>query len=284
MKLAFDIGGTAIRRAIIKDREIIALDNFPTKGMELKSRLEALIGETVSARRIEFVGVSFAGQVTNGTILSAPNIDPARLKNISFPDWIKERFGLPAAIDNDLKCAALAEVSARECRNLFALFIGTGIGGAYIEDKKLLRGAKNLAGEIGHIPFEKAPFPCGCGKDNCLELSASGSAVARWGDLYLLNKNRLSDMLSADDDRSKEIVNRFMRGVTYAVETVAALLNPEIIILGGGVALNNPQVLRWAKNALKTAFRPAADIVIEQSSLGDPANLLGAAGLSQATP
>ncbi|MDR0746660.1 MAG: ROK family protein, partial [Helicobacteraceae bacterium] len=257
MNLAFDIGGTAIRRAIVKDRAIIAQDSFPTGEMELKSRLEALIGEAVCAYQIEFIGVSFAGQVTGGAISSAPNIDPARLKGVSFSAWIKERFGLPAAIDNDLKCAALAEAAVRRCRTLFALFIGTGIGGAYIEDQKLLRGAKNLAGEIGHIPFEKAPFSCGCGKDNCLELSASGSAVERWGSYYMLHRSRLSDMLSADDDRSKEIANRFMRGVIHAVETAAALLNPEVIVLGGGVALNNPQILSWAKGALKTAFCPA---------------------------
>ncbi|GHV06707.1 glucokinase [Campylobacterota bacterium] len=290
MKLAFDIGGTTIRRACfegsgIVDSGIVFNDTHSTKDGNLKEHLEALITESIGAYAIDFIGVSFAGQVTNGVIASAPNIDLGALAGSSFPLWIRDRFNLPAAINNDLKCAALAEAALRpECRSLFVVYIGTGIGGAFIEDGKLLSGAKNFAGEIGHIPFESAPFACGCGGASCLELSTSGSGVAKLCAHFGINAATLSDLvpLVGGDPNANYIYERFFRGVTHAVQTVAALFNPETIVLGGGVAVKNPVILNHAQHALKSAFKPASKANIELSTLGDNANLIGAAQLQNA--
>ncbi|MDR2152396.1 MAG: ROK family protein [Helicobacteraceae bacterium] len=280
MKLVFDIGGTRLRRGVLDDRgEFVLLDDRINAG-DLESTLEALIDEALAKYPIDFVGVSVAAQTFQNRILSAPNINLGALKGVDFAARMRTRFSLNAAIDNDLKCAAIAEVAARaDVSSLFALFIGTGIGGAYAENGKLIRGANNNAGEIGHMPFEKTPFLCGCGGAECLETSASGSAIAKWSEYYGLKERKLSDLINSDNPKATEIADRFYRGVDRAIKTIAALFNPRVIALGGGLALAEKSVLSCANEALKNAFAPAADIAIELSSLGDKANLLGASFL-----
>ncbi|GHS89839.1 glucokinase [Campylobacterota bacterium] len=290
MKLVFDIGGTNIRRAVLDGSEFLAIDKHGTGGGDLKegdlqTTLSDLIAQTMQKYTIDFIGASFAGQVNHGVISSAPNIEIGSLKNANFGEWIYETFKCQGAIDNDLKCAALAESSLRtNARSIFTLFVGTGIGGAIVENGALVRGAANNAGEIGHIPFEQTPFLCGCGGGECLEASGSGIAITKWARHYGLDAQILSDLerISAEQslsDRSQkayEILERFDRAIAHAVKTIAALFNPEYIVLGGGVAAANDRVLATALNALETAFKPSRDIKIELSTLGDRANLLGA--------
>ncbi|MDR2638950.1 MAG: ROK family protein [Helicobacteraceae bacterium] len=325
MKLVFDIGGTKLRRAVIGDRgEFITTDERPSGG-DLKGALEALSQEAIAKYPIDFVGACFAGHAFENRILSAPNIDLGALKGVDFAAWIKERFGLLGAIDNDLKCAALAEAADRpQVSALFALYIGTGIGGSYVENGALIRGANNNAGEIGHIPFEKTPFLCGCGGEMCLESSASGAALNKWREYYGLNDRplnapkasasndrrdhcgftdrtpnelnaykdggeaaagggrdrrepkTLSALAASDNPLAREIAERFYRGVDHAVQTIASLFNPQVIALGGGVALAEPSVLTRAQAAVGGAYKPSRLVAIELTRLGDKANLLGA--------
>jgi glucokinase len=278
LKLLFDIGGTKLRRGVLNDRgEFVLLDDRLSKG-DLKAKLEALIAETIKRYPIDFIGASFAGQTQNNRLFFAPNIELGALKNEDFSDWIFDRFSIKAAIDNDLKCAAIAEAAARSTtRTLFALFVGTGIGGACVENGAIGRGANNNAGEIGHIPFEKTPFLCGCGGADCLEASASGSAIAKWSERYGFQARTIAELSNLDNPKAAEILDRFHRGIDYAVRTIIALFNPDTIVLGGGVALSCESALIRAKNAAQNAFKPSRRVTIELSSLGDKANLLGAA-------
>lgn len=282
MRLVFDIGGTQIRRAVLDGDRFEKLDKHETAGDTLIKRLEALIETCLEAYPIKGVALSFAGQVAKGHILSAPNIALGELAGLDFGAWTAKRFGIQGAIDNDLKCAALAESALRpQSQALAVLYVGTGLGGAWVEKGSLIRGCRNLAGEIGHIPFEKAPFTCGCGGDRCLELFASGSGVGRWAKHLGVRAKTLSDILALEPDNPDAafIAQNFRRGLQHAVETLAALLNPDTLVLGGGVALNNPEVLTMAQGALEKTFAPARAISIECSTLGDEANLIGAAKL-----
>ncbi len=85
-------------------------------------------------------------------------------------------------IENDLNSAVLAERLYWKSDNIIAIYIGTGIGAGIISNGILIKGNLGFAGEIGHIPFKKAPFNCGCGKDNCIELFCSGGAILKWAD------------------------------------------------------------------------------------------------------
>lgn len=282
-RLVFDIGGTRLRRAVIDSGDnFVLIDKHDTAGADLKTRLETLITQTLGDHEVNFIGISFAGQVQNGAITSAPNVALGGLAGLDLPGWLRARFNLAGAVDNDLKCAALAESSLRpHSRALAVLYIGTGLGGALVQEGRIIRGSRNLAGEIGHIPFEKAPFACGCGGAACLELSASGSGVARWCQALNLPAKTLTDVLTLApaNPKAAQIAARFERGVAHGVQTLAALFNPDTLVLGGGVVLGNPPVLQMAKRALTGAFKPAQTLHIECSTLGDNANLLGASKL-----
>ncbi|ADV46246.1 ROK family protein [Nitratifractor salsuginis] len=223
MNLAVDLGGTWLRWEIPgKDRGRVASAEVDPTGY-----LRRLIEEY----GIEKVAISFAGQVHENHILSAPNIaegfDPAAL-------------GIPYRIENDLKCAALAEGRYWGSESLVALYSGTGLGSAALEKGKLIRGAHNLAGEIGHVPYRKAPFRCGCGKDNCLELYASGSGIEKWA-------KHLHIEASLDHP---EIHALYSEALLHASATELTLLNQELLVLGGGVITHRPALVEYLKERL----------------------------------
>jgi glucokinase len=277
MVLAYDIGGTHIRRGVLKGDGLLTVSRHPSR--DLAASLEHLTAEAIAEHPgIKGVAISFAGQVSGGLLQSAPNIDPGALKGQSIPAWFKSRFNLPATIDNDLKCAALAEAAAHPAaRALAVLYIGTGFGGALVQEGRLIRGSGNQAGEIGHIPFEPAPFACGCGRTDCLELSTSGSGVARWCAVLGIKEVPLGTLRQQGTPEAEAIVDRFIRGLSHALKTLAPLFNPDQIVLGGGVVHHNPWLLSHAQEAIAQSFKPVSTARVELSTLGDEANLIGAA-------
>lgn len=199
MILVVDIGGTFFR---YKFGDIFEVKE--TKNIDVINEILNLI----KIFKPKKLGISFAGQVFDGKILSSPNID---IKKTDLKKLIK----IPFVLENDLNCAAVAESRYYNCNYLVALYSGTGLGAGIIENGKLVRGYMNLAGEIGHIPYKETPFTCGCGKNDCLEFFAS-SKVEKVG--------------SFED---------YKEALSKAVGIVAALFNPQIIILGGGYYLHH---------------------------------------------
>lgn len=269
MKLVVDVGGTSIRSALFDGDNMLPI----TKHSSKDRTLDLMLDELIRSSRPQSVNVSFAGQVDNGTIYSSPNIDLGSLTHKNFNSWTQEHFGISGKIDNDLLCVALAEMEAERCDNMAIFYIGTGFGAAFVVDGKLLRGAKNLAGEIGHIPYKRAPFVCGCGKDDCVELFCSGKALESW--CKRLNLPLISIDLMPSNPNYNQIYYQFMEAFAHIISTTVAMLNPQTIILGGGVG-KSQVVLNEAKAAIKRSFKPAQSIVIKQSSLDEFANLIGA--------
>ncbi|BCD62263.1 glucokinase [Nitratiruptor sp. YY08-26] len=229
MKLALDIGGTYIRWEII-DKE---------KGKEQLHNidLQRFIEDLINKKRITAVGISYAGQVCNNEILSAPNIH-ATIE--------PRKFGIPYIIENDLKCAVLAEAKFFNASSITALYSGTGLGSATVDENRLIRGYKNLAGEIGHIPYKKAPFQCGCGKDNCIELYASGSGLQKWAN-YLKTEATL---------KNKVLYALYTEALLYATATVLTLFNPSVLVLGGGVIKNSPDIIDVIQEKIESFAPP----------------------------
>ena len=265
MTLVIDIGGTHLR-ALIED--IYFFEEIETKNVELSSYIISKLREFP---KIKEVKISFAGQVYNGKILSSPNIE-VKVKNIK--DYIESKYSVVLKIENDLKCAALAEAKELNENYLSALYVGTGIGSGTVENGKLIRGFRNLAGEIGHIPYKKAPFKCGCGKDNCIELYASGIGLKKWIDYKKLS---IDVDLASVKREAKDIYDEFERALLFASATIATLFNPKVLVLGGGVIKNNPYLVDLIKEnikffALNTSLK---DMKILKSKLED-ASLKGA--------
>jgi glucokinase len=249
------MGGSYIRYKIedskikkIKERNIIML-------------IERLLNKNPEIKKIF---ISFAGQVNNGVILSAPNIN---IKNFNIKEYFKNQ---EVYIENDLNCAVLAESEFHNEKDILALYLGTGIGSGIISNGNLIKGVNNLAGEIGHIPFKKAPFKCGCGKDNCIELFSSGSALEKWA------KYKKIENIKKLSSAPKEIIDNFLEGIMIAVANLITLFNPKIVVLGGGVVENNEFILDYVnQNISKYAFNPSLnELKIVKSKLKE-APLIG---------
>ena len=148
-------------------------------------------------------------------------------QGFNFESWARETFNLPVAVDNDGNIGALAEyaVGEHETNDLIYVTVSTGIGAGVITNGKLLRGASNDAGELGHIRVSEDPRVCECGRTGCLERLCSGYWLER-------DHGKPASELLADDHFLAEYARTFAKGLATAV----LLYNPEVVVLGGGVS------------------------------------------------
>ncbi|WP_026939586.1 ROK family protein [Hippea alviniae] len=240
MRLAVDIGGSYLKYE--------ALDsNLKGKVSVKEIEIIEFLKELIEKHRINKVAVSFAGQVKDSKIISAPNIN---LKNID----LKEELGVEVILKNDLYCAALSEAHFFNSNNLVALYSGTGLGCGVVLDGKPILSDALYGCEIGHIGYKKAPFRCGCLKDNCLELYASGSGIEKWAEFYNLDN---SDLCYLYEIKHK-IAEEYLEALAFAVGVVVAIFNPEIVVLGGGIVKRCGFVLNEVRKRAKRYAMPAA--------------------------
>lgn len=244
MKLFIDVGGTNLRSELHTSSEIIS-QKVSSQERELVKYIEHLL---VLYPLISFIGISFAGQVYKGEILSAPNLHVSKPK---IKEYFESRYNLKLEIENDLKCAVVAEAEFFKSDSIVALYVGTGIGSAFIDEGKIVRGVKNQAFEIGHIAYKEAPFACGCSKTNCLELFASASGMNKWMKHFNIPKLLLDELENSKEKHTKEIAISFKEALLHAVAMLITLCNPEVIVLGGGVIKNNEYLLKYIKENLE---------------------------------
>ena len=243
MKLIIDIGGTHLRSRLKGDGSSID-SSCPTRDYELVEFIEEYLGRYPT---IGFVGISFAGQVYNGSIVSSPNI---RVEHKNIKEYLQQKYkNLRVEIDNDLNCAIRAESIYHKEEYISALFVGTGIGASLMDRGKIVRGYNNQSFEIGHIPYQKAPFRCGCGKDNCIELYASGLGIQRWLEYY--STDTTPNLAQLKRDRSP-IADMFEDALLRAVATIITISNSKILVLGGGVVEKNPYLVEFIQESIST--------------------------------
>ena len=286
--LAFDIGGTKIASGIVEFKK----DGYkifdcqknatPKDKVGVIQKLIELIVYYQENNKFNKIGISFAGQVDNekDVVIFAPNIKG--WKNTNLKKIIKEKTGVNAEIDNDVKCFALGESKfghAKKYKNAVYLAIGTSIGGAIEIDGKLYRGANNIAGEFGHMTIIGNGKKCGCGNTGCLARYVSGETIE---ELYynLYNKKKKAKDIASDSvkgiKRDKKIIKKAASCLAMGLVNIINTINPEIIVIGGSV-VKQKEILGLAKkDALKKALIPARELKIVRSSLGDEAMLVGA--------
>ena len=240
MFVAIGVGGTNIRYRIIDQyATVVYSGKMSTQFIGLIQAIELIIKEYA----IEKIGISYAGEVNNGVILSSPNI---KVDEPNIKSYFLKTHHIELLIENDLKCAALAEQRYWDCNSTMVVAsIGTGFGSAFLENGKLFRGSHNLAGEIGHIPYKYSKIPCGCGNHYCIEASCSGIALKNWSKEYQLpiEEITIQNLRNLHSDKADVIVENFEKGLLFAIGTIISLINPEMIILGGGVVQPNVYLL-----------------------------------------
>lgn len=306
-RIGIDVGGTNVKIALVNEKGGIVYSNsIPTRaemGYEytvnsMKDAIRELLKETnTQAKDIEGIGFGFPGQIDcqNGVVRLAPNI----------PGWVdvpiakimEDEFAIPTRVDNDVRCAALGELNfgaGKGCENLICITVGTGIGSGLIVNGKLVRGASNAAGEIGHIKLDIAGGPlCGCGDRGCLEAFASGPSIVAMAEEYIKGgkSTKYRELANPDitpyvvsvaaqqgDAVAKRIFTIIGEYIGVGLASVVNLLNPEKIIIGGGVAAAGDILMNPIKETLVKRAMPISGAAVEvvPAQLGNTAGVIGA--------
>ncbi len=306
-RIGIDVGGTNVKIALVNDKgNIIYSNSIPTRaemGYEytinnMKDAIAELIKETKSDKKsIEGIGFGFPGQIDykKGVVRLAPNI-PGWVE-VPIAEIMEKEFGIPTRVDNDVRCAALGELNYGAgigCENLICITVGTGIGSGLIINGKLVRGASNAAGEIGHIKLDMHGGPlCGCGDRGCLEAFASGPSIVAMAEEYIkggkstkyrelanpdITPYIVSEAAKQGDPVAKRIFTIVGEYIGIGLASVVNLLNPEKIIIGGGVAAAGDLLLNPIKENLIKRAMPIAGSAVEivPAQLGNSAGVIGA--------
>jgi glucokinase len=202
---------------------------------------------------------------------------------VALADELGAATGLPCAVDNDVNAAAVCEAAARGLGGESMLFIaiGTGIGGAITLGREVWRGASGVAGEIGNIVVDRGGPRCWCGRRGCLNALASGSAIERAAGIP---PGSLAARWAAGDVDVANAVDDAARALATAIGNAINLLNPSLVVLGGGVAQLGPRWLATVRRHLVgQAFVEAASVCrVELAQSGYEAGARGAAIIARA--
>ncbi len=250
------------------------------------------------------LGVGVPGLVTrHGVLRAAPNL--VDISEFEVGRLLSERLGMRVYVDNDATCAAAAEWRtgvAMGASDVVMVTLGTGIGGGIIAGGVLQRGTNGFAGEIGHMVVHPDGPPCPCGRRGCWERFASGSGLGRLAREAAIGKRlrRVVELAGGDTDRVRgedvqaaaregdrealDVIDNFGRWVALGLVNLANVLDPEMFVLGGGLASSGDLYLgpiqRWF-----TALLYAPDVrphpALAFATLGDKAGAVGAALLPE---
>jgi glucokinase len=228
------------------------------------------------------IGIGFPG-LTNGPagrVLSSVILNGWR--DVRLAELVSVHTGLPCAIDNDVKTAARAEIRLRPPRSYSTMLfvsIGTGIGGAIVRDGQIVPGADGLAGEVGHIAVDSDGPLCRCGRRGCVGAQAGGAAIAaRLG----LTADGVSDAVTRGDPAAVQAVGEAARLIGRALGSVLNLLNPDLVVVGGGVGQGETFLSVLAATARQEAFAEiAAGCRFERALAGYEAGAIGAVQLAR---
>lgn len=310
--LSVDLGGTKIITALVSPQgKVISREYILTSADEgpqaviqrVFASIEDLLSRT-NLTRSSFSGIAVAaaGAIDSqeGIVTASPNLPGWH--NVPLKKMVQRETGLETFLINDASAAALGEHqfgAGRGINNLIHMTVSTGIGGGIIIDGKLYVGASGSAGEIGHMTINADGPWCNCGNKGCLEVLASGKAIAREAQLRLIRgakstiielaegelQNITAKTVSAaarkDDALALEIISQTATYLGIGMVNLVNIFNPQMIIVGGGVAKMGEMLLEPARRVVADrAFQlPAQAVRIVPSQLGDDAAVLGGAAL-----
>ena len=266
--IAVDFGGTNIRAALVKDLKIIKIVKKETRASKGKnfviSQLIKTIEEAKNKKKINGIGIGSPGPLKNGIIKNPPNLP---LKNVNLKKIIQKRFKVRTIIENDAKCAALAEAKlGTKKKNFILLTIGTGIGGGIVINHKLYKGT-GYAGELGHMMIQDH-------KD--LEDLASGKAIRKVTKKYLHHEIKAKDLIKIKSKKARFILQNEIKYLSIGIANLINVFDPDVVILTGGVReIGNSFLKKVRKEVQKYTIIPRK-VDIRWSKIKEP-GILGAA-------
>ena len=299
---AADLGGTHLRAATVDQKGRIHSrfkQNTPqvADANAIVDAIVSAVREFQKAAEISAVSLVVPGtvKVEEGAVVKAPNL-PC-LDGFPLAAALTDQLGLPAILENDANAAAVGEMwqgAAVGCHTIICVTLGTGVGGGIILDGKLWRGVDGSAAEIGHMCVD--PFggvACTCGSRGCLEVFASATAIVRmtreasprYPDSVLQgNEDRTAEMIfeagQQGDELALEIFRRMGVYLGIGIANLINILNPEIIVIGGGVVNGWELFEKHMHQQVEERAFPLLRVKIARAKCGDDAGLLGAARLA----
>lgn len=310
LTIGVDVGGTKIAAGLVDDAgAIIARTRRDTPSSDPAAIVRDIVGVVDQLRaghEVEAVGVGSAGFIdaARSTVMFAPNL---AWRDVPVRDLVTGATGLHVVVENDANAAAWGEFrfgAAEDVDDMVCVTVGTGIGGGVVLDGRLYRGAHGVGAELGHMRLVPDGHLCGCGNRGCVEQYASGRALVREAMALVQARSvsaaRLLEMAEGDpaaitgpmitgaaqegDEGSQELMTDLGRWLGEALASFAAILDPAVFVIGGGVSeagdlLVAPAAAAFRRNLTGRGHRPEAEIRI--ATLGNDAGIVGAADLAR---
>ncbi len=305
--IGVDLGGTKLLAGVVDEDLVVRHRAFrPAPKSDVLDALEEVVRELVQAsdEPIAAVGIGIPSLMDpgRGAAVWTNHLD---LRGVPVRDLMAERLALPVAVDNDANAAMLAEHragAAKGAAHAVMLTLGTGIGGAIVAAGRLLRGARGTAGELGHVvvDLDGPPCPGNCPNRGCLEALASGVALAREGERAAreapdsalgrelaggrtITGALVTELAHDGDEPARAAVALIGSNLGVGLAGIANALDPEVIVIGGGVVAAGELLLGPARKELAARALPpvAAAVRVEAARFGDESGMLGAALLAR---
>jgi glucokinase len=310
-RLGIDIGATKTKLILLNPQGKIAVkEQIRTESIgsvapiadRAGQALEQILTRAKLKRgRLQACGIGVAGQQDpkSGVIDDSPNL---QWFGVQFKKPMEQALGLKIRMANDVNAAAWGEYwfgSKRTCPNLAAVFVGSGIGGGFVINGSLVEGASGTAAEVGHAIFRENGLRCDCGRFGCHEAYAGGVPMEKrmrkfarqgkaplvakmvQGDLARINTRTIADAAKRGDPAAGRIWKDVVLSLCVLCANLVSLLNPERLVLGGGVIEGNPSLVPTIRKFVdeRAVALSAKKVEIIQSRLKGDAIALGAAAL-----
>lgn len=301
--VGIDLGGSVIKAGLVTVSR--RGDGIPSSGPTISARVQVPTERFAGKKRImeqllqcaravlsstlarpTGVGLAVPGTVETdtGTLVSAPLLPG--WQNEPIGQRLEQELGLRVVIENDTNAAAFAEATwgaSAEFRSSAYLTVSTGLGMGVVFDKKVYRGAYGLCGEFSHIPIWPGGATCESGHLGCAEAYVTGAAIATRARSVFGRAVTTADVFAyaaQGDQRATTIINDSIHYLSLIVRLVQTMIDPDVFVLGGGVANGQPQLVQMIESHyVHIATYPAVTPTIRRAHFGSSASLIGAAAV-----
>lgn len=293
-----DLGGTKIEGVVLKSAiapEVLERMRIPTEAhkgyehiiMQIKTLKEMI--EEKSGTSFSTLGIGTPGALDPAT-QTMKNSNTTALNGMPFKKDLEDALGIPIKIANDANCFALAEATMGavpdalpNAEAVFGVILGTGVGGGVVIHNKLINGRHGIGGEWGHNFLDESGGPCYCGLSGCVETVLSGTGLQKYYKTISGTEKKLKDIYQAYLDNSDPFSTQTIeRLITYFGKAIAYIINsldPDAIVLGGGVGNIDVLYTLGVEAAQKHVFNNTLETLFLKPKLGDSAGVFGAAML-----
>ena len=295
VNVGVDLGGSHVAIGVV-DYEGRIIEQFE-KDFSVEEKRDVLnvainyIVDAVNCLKKKYMldefGVGMAGTIQNGVVLRSVNLG---VRNFDLKNELENRTGLTVFVKNDAKCAALAEYrfgDIKEFNNIIFLTLGTGIGGAFIYNGKLMYSNCAEGYELGHMIIKAGGLKCRCGKNGCFEtyggiLAFKNKVIDRFHLSHDIPGPELREFMNFSMDSIRDIIDEYVDDLAIGISNLINIFEPDCVVIGGGFARYDYMLLDKLNDKIINSnllFNPRENITIKTAKLGNDAGIIGASKL-----